>query len=287
MRTIPDLQNPAVVKWLDGIQPAWTMLDRDSFLALHFPPYPAQGPIHLAADLTPVELQQSVLARNALVLLRGAAAGQGLKLTTTGNLSRATVMEMIDRTEWPGFDKDLHFKYKDVINEPRFYPLFFLRHLMQEAGLARRYKGYLKATQKGRNAMEAPNLLALLFFTAFWRLDLGYFSHDLHIDWPQRDIGSILWSLSVAAHDWETRERLTRLCAVPIADLLESPWETGSHVMEGQILRPLRWFGLLEARDAEQQPDEYVPRRLYRKTMLFDRFLSFDIQLPDRNEPHH
>jgi len=59
MRTIPDPKDPAVVKWLDGIQPAWTMLDWDSFLALHFPPSTDHGPIRLAADLTQDELQQS------------------------------------------------------------------------------------------------------------------------------------------------------------------------------------------------------------------------------------
>jgi len=43
MRTIPDPQNPAVVKWLGGIQQAWTILDWDSFLALHFPHPPTTG----------------------------------------------------------------------------------------------------------------------------------------------------------------------------------------------------------------------------------------------------
>jgi hypothetical protein len=287
MRTIPDPRNPAVVKWLDGIQPAWTMLDWDSFLALHFPPSPDHGPIGLADNLTHDELQQSAIARNALILLREAGTGPGLKMTATGNLSRAVVAKMIDCTEWPGFDNELHFKYLKVINEAEFYPLFFLRHVLQEARLVRRYKGHLKATRLGHKAMEQPGLLALLFFTAFWRLDLGYFSHGLHDDWPQRDIGSILWSLSVAAHEWQTSERLTRLCAVPINELFERPWDTGSHAMEGQIFRPLRWFGLLEARDAEKQPEAHVPRRLWRKTALFDRFLSFDIQLSTGDVPHH
>jgi len=208
-------------------------------------------------------------------------------MTATGNLSRAVVAKLIDCTEWPGFDKYLHFKYRNVINEPEYYPLFFLRHLLQEAKLARRYKGHLKATRAGLKALQQPSLQALLFFTAFWRIDLGYFSFGQHDDWPQRDIGSILWSLSVAAHDWQTSERLTRLCVVPIYELFDDPWDTGSHVTERQILRPLWWFGLLEARDAEKQPDEYVPRRLWRKTVLFDRFLSFDIQLPSRNVPRH
>jgi hypothetical protein len=287
MRTIPDPRDPAVVTWLGGIQPAWTMLGWDSFLALHYPPAPDHGAIRLAADLAPDEIQQCAIARNAIILLHATATGSGSKLTATGNLSRAIVGEQIERMEWPGFDKDLHLKYQKVMNEPDFLPLFFLRHLLQEARLVRRHKGHLKATRLGRKAMEQPSLPALLFFNSFWCLDLGYFSHDIHDDWPQRDIGSILWSLSVAAHDWQTSERLTRLCAVPISDLFERPWDTGTHAMEGQILRPLLWFGLLETREAERQPDQSVPGRLYRKTALFDRFLSFDIHLPTENAPRH
>jgi hypothetical protein len=266
------------------------MLDWDSFLALHFPPSPNHGPIRLATDLTPDEVVQSALVRNALLVLRAAAAGPGLKLTATGNLSRAIVGEMWDRTEWPGFDKELHRRYSKVINEPEFFPLFFLRHVLVEAKLARHYKGHIKTTRAGRKALEQPNLQALpalLFVTAFWQLDLGYFSRGLNDDWPQCDIGSILWSLSVAAHEWQTRERLTRLCAVPINDLFETTWDTGSSAVEGQILRPLRWFGLLEGRDAEKAPDEVVGRRLYRKTPLFDRLLSFDIQLPGSGASRH
>jgi hypothetical protein len=287
MRTIPDPRHPAVVNWLNGIQPAWTMLDPDSFQALQLPPSPDRGPIRLAADLLPDELQQSAVARNALILLRAAASGSGLKMTATGNLSRAAVAEQIDCTEWPGFDKDLHFKNHKVVNEPEFYPLFFLRHLLQEASLARRYNGHFKTTRLGCKAIEQPGLQTLLFFTSFWRLDLGYFTRGLHGHWPQCDIGSILWSLSVAAHDWQTSKRLTRLCAVPIAELFDRPWDTASHAMERHILRPLRWFGLLEARDVEKRPDDPVPRRLWRKTALFDRFLSFEIQLPSRNAPRH
>ena len=287
MHTIPDPQSQAVVKWLDRIQPAWAMLDRNDFLALHFPPAPDCGPIRLAADLTQDEMQQSAIARNAVILLRAAAVDKGLKLTAQKNLIRAVVADMIRCIVWPGFDNDFHFQYGKVINEPEFYPLFFLRHLLEAARLVRRYKGYLKTTQLGRKAVAAPGLQALLFFNAFWQLDLGYFSHALHGDWPQCHIGPILWSLSVAAHDWQTSQRLTRLSVVPISDLFERSWDTGAGAMTGQILRPLTWFGLLEARDAEQQPGEHSPRRLYRKTALFDRFLSFDIQLPKSDTPHH
>ena len=69
------LQNPSVRNWLGGVEPAWTLLHIDSFVALHRPPSPTTGPIRLASDLT--EIRQSAVARNALVLLRAAAAGPG------------------------------------------------------------------------------------------------------------------------------------------------------------------------------------------------------------------
>jgi hypothetical protein len=92
-------------------------------------PSPTVGPIRLASDLTGEEVQQSAVARHALILMRASAAGQGLKTTATGNLSRSVVAEMYDRFARPGFDKANDFPFHKVINEPDFLPLFFLRHL--------------------------------------------------------------------------------------------------------------------------------------------------------------
>ena len=69
------LQNPAVKRWLDGIEPAWTMLDQKSFTALRRPSLPPAGAIRLAADLSPDELGQSAVTRNALILLDSAEQG--------------------------------------------------------------------------------------------------------------------------------------------------------------------------------------------------------------------
>ena len=46
------LQNPSVLTWLGDIEPAWTLLDQDSFHALRWPPSPSDGPIRLASDPT-------------------------------------------------------------------------------------------------------------------------------------------------------------------------------------------------------------------------------------------
>jgi hypothetical protein len=48
----------------------------------------------------------SSIARNALILMRAASAGQALKMTATGNLSRAVVADMRDLFTWPGLEAD-------------------------------------------------------------------------------------------------------------------------------------------------------------------------------------
>ena len=58
--------------------------------------------------------------------------------------------------------------------------------------------------------LEAPNqqaLQAVLFHIALWHLDLGGLARGLHHGWPQCDAGIVLWSLSVAANDWQPREQ--------------------------------------------------------------------------------
>ncbi|WP_428674687.1 hypothetical protein [Reyranella sp.] len=284
------LQNPSVRNWLGGIVPAWTLLDQPSFDALRIPLTPRGGAIRLAVDLSREEIDQSAVARNALVLLNSAAAGRGLKLTATGNMLRSVVAEMRDLFTWPGFDKTEAFQFNKVINEPDFLPLHFVRHVVETAGLVRKRKGYLKITSSGRQVLEdraRQALQPLLFHVALWGIDLGYFGRGLHDDWPQRDIGVLLWSLSIAANDWESPERLTRLCTIPVNGVLEAQWDTGTMAMEARILRPLWWFGLLEYRREEIPGRRFAALHFFRKTPLFDRFLSFNVKLEPTTAHRH
>jgi hypothetical protein len=152
------------------------MLDQKSFEALRLPPLPSVGAIRFAADFSPEEIGQSAVARNALILLHFAAVGPGLKLTTTGNLSRSVVAEMCDLFTWPGFDKTEAFQFHKVINEPDFLPLYFVRHLVETAGLVRQRKGYLKTTPAGRQVSEDPARQALQALSTFalWEIDLTF-----------------------------------------------------------------------------------------------------------------
>ena len=129
-------------------------------------------------------------------------------------------------------------------------------------------------------------LQALLFHIAFWRLNLSYFDRYAVDSWPQNEVGVVFWSLSASAHDWLPRETLTRLCASPVIGVLESQWDFGSSAMEARILRPLLWFGLLEAPREEKSATELIDRRLYRKTPLFDRFVKFNVQVEGADISH-
>lgn len=276
------LQSPRFLKWLGGIEPAWTLLDFASFNALRHAPSPTDGPIRVAADLTSEEVHRSAVSINTIMLLRAAADGPGLKLTAGGNLARSVVTEMADAFEWPDFDKELYFRFHKVINEPDFLPLFFIRNMAETGKLLRRHKGHLRATPAARRLLEEGSLgalQALLFHTVFWHMNLSPLGRGLHDSWPIFDAGIVLWSLSVAADQWQTREHLTRMCTVPIIGVLEATWDSGSLAMEARILRPLRWFGLLEYRQAETDGKDTESGHIYRKSALFDRFLKFDVVL--------
>lgn len=148
------LQNPEVLRWLNGVEPAWTMLDFDSFNALHEEPSASNHAIRLEPNLAEADISGSAIVPNALLLLRRAADTDGLKLTATGNLSRAVVEEMCGIMEWPGYDKDELFGFHKVINEPDFLPLHFIRILTQAAKLLRTYRGKLVATPLGRKILK-------------------------------------------------------------------------------------------------------------------------------------
>jgi hypothetical protein len=276
------LKNPGVIDWLGGVEPAWTLLTFESMNALRHEPSSENRALTLANDLTGVEIAQSAVARNTLIVLQRASLGEGLKLTATGNLSRAVVAEMIDRFEWPDFKRSEAFWLNKVVNEPDFMPLFFVRHIATLARLVRPYRGALKPTRLGRDLLKDARqraLQAILVHITFWHADLSYFGRGMFGSWPQFDSGVLLWSLSVCAADWQPPEKLSRLCAIPVIGVLESTWDTGSMLMEARILRPLLWFGLLEYRWEEIPGVRLGRRHFYRKSPLFDRFFAFDVRL--------
>src|SRR5947208_565311 len=140
------LQDPQVRQWLDGVEPAWTLLSLDSLRSLRQEPSAVQTTIRIANDLGTGEIAGSAVARNTFILLQQAIERGGLPLTATGNLSRAVVAEMRKLIEWPDYDQADAFRLHKVINEPDFLPLHIVRLLAETAKLVRTQRGKLVAT---------------------------------------------------------------------------------------------------------------------------------------------
>ncbi len=284
------LQDQQVRQWLAGVEPAWTLLTFDSLQALRREPSALQNAIRIANDLSADESAGSAVTRNTLILLRQAIERSGLPLTATGNLSRAAVAEMRGLIEWPHYNQADAFRLNKVINEPDFLPLHIVRMLAQAATLVRAQRGKLVTTPLGKSMLSNErqgSLLAILFHIAFWRMDLGYFGRSLLGSWPQADVGIVLWSLSVSAGDWQTSEKLTRLCTIPEPATLTGTWDRSAYAMEARILRPLLWFGLLEYRSENIPDSRFAARHYYRKSALFDRLLKFAVKMDSAEVARH
>jgi len=276
------LQDPQIRGWLDGVEPAWTLLTFESLRALRREPSAVQTAIRIASDLSVGEIAGSPVARNTLILLRQAIERGGLPLTATGNLSRAVVAEMCKLIEWPDYDQADAFRLNKVINEPDFLPLHVVRQLAQAATLVRAQRGKLVATSLGKSMLsdaKQGSLLAILTHLAFWHMDLGYFGRGLLGSWPQADAGVVLWSLLVCANDWQSAEKLTRLCTIPDPAMFSEMWDRMPYAMEAKVLRPLLWFGLLEHRREKIPSGRFGEHHFYRKVELFERLLAFDVQV--------
>ena len=184
--------------------------------------------------------------------------------------------------EWPDYDQADAFRFSKVINEPDFLPLHVVRQLAQAATLVRARRGKLVASRLGKSMLsdaQQGSLPAILFHTAFWHMDLSYFGRGLLGSWPQAHAGVVLWSLSVCANDWQSIDKLTRLATIPEPSMLSSTWDRAPYAMEARILRPLLWFGLVEHRSEKIPGSQFGEHHFYRKTVLFDRLLGFDVQV--------
>ena len=61
------LDRPEVRRWLNGVEPAWTMLEFNSLNALRREPSASNHAIHLEPTLITTELSGSAVTANALI----------------------------------------------------------------------------------------------------------------------------------------------------------------------------------------------------------------------------
>ena len=261
--------------WLGGVEPAWTILEPERMDALRSEPPFEDGAIRLAIDVTEDEIERSPMLQNALVLLRAAAEGDGLRLTARDNLTRETVSAMREAMDWPGCLFEEKWRAGKQLREHHVEELRLLRELVLMDGLLTRKDGWLRVGAAGRWALKGrrERLQANFFRNCFWQVSLSLFGEPECGHWPQPQIGLALWSLSATGDRWQDTETLMRLSVLPDEAVLRNPDWVAPALFVLRVLRPLRWFGLVECRD------EDASRRgggMWRKAPLFDRFLQFD-----------
>ena len=142
-------------------------------------------------------------------------------------------------------------------------------------GLLIRKKGRLRVGATGRRALKdrRERLQASFFRDCFWQVSLNLFGEPECGSWPQGLIGPALWSLATTGDRWQDTQTLMRLSVLPDEAVLRNPDWVAPALFVLRVLRPLRWFGLVESRDEDATRRG---RGKWRKTLLFDRFLAFD-----------
>ena len=229
------LKNDNVVEWLGGIEPIWTHLEFESYCRLQRRADEDDPAMQLAIDLTETEVQSSPIVVAMLALLRMAGEKGGAKLTTGGLLTRAVITPIAEICDGHAYDLPLIRSVTKALNEADVWPAELCRHVAAELRLVRRVGRSLALTTNGRTVVEAGgtgDLIARLFKTVFWRINLGHWDGYPVPTWPQSDIGVIAWSLGHAAAVWETPARLARFSTIPVIGVLDTTEDFAGHALE-------------------------------------------------------
>ena len=275
--------------WPGGVEPVWTLLEAKSAQALRAEPSADNRTLRLVADLPDEAVEGSAFVRNALIALQRISDEFLPRLTQKGHFGRDMVASMRRSMTWPGMEATEQFRAGKALREGDVWELHLLHRLMELAGLIEGRVVLCQLTRLGRETLEPGRrcaLQALLFRHLYWHADLSRFvetfPRGLPGRWPQNDIGVILWGLSNVAGEWQSVDTLRALTTVRDDSVARMHWNAEGTMFVGRVLGPLRWFGLLEYRGP---PD--TAEVGWRKTGLFDRFLSFDIWLAqDRGTGH-
>jgi hypothetical protein len=266
------------------VRPA-TKADMNAFIALLLTAdwSAPDSPIRLAEDLSLDDVKHVLFFDQARRFLRLMDENEGAPLTATGNLNRAYVAQMMEKLDWiRRYTEPLkHGGLCKKFDEGDVRPLELIHGVCEYSKLIHKRRNRVFVTTKGRSLLadaEAGRLYQQLFCTLCRNFDLSFLSAYRETPFVQDSMAVILWRLQLVARDWVTADRLPQevflnsvreqLQAASISETVEAD------VLRLEVLEPLVWFGLLEC---DQPLDRWFHQTepKYRKTPLFDRFLSF------------
>ena len=253
-------------------QQAYALMDAD---------WRVEGPVRLNTALTLDDLSASLVLTHAWLVMEHLEAEGGVKLTATGAFNRKFVARMVEDFRWPGYEPKEVWRFNKVVNEADFPPLYYVHAILDVSGLARKYKGTLRATKKGRSlrpAEAAGKLNAVLFEATYRRYNLRYLQRWGFEDEDdfQLQIGVILYLIGAFPAVPRSAAELCRATTLQIEPSSKHPFYKPESAYRWQVLTYLEWFGLIET-TTRAANDEWSDPQLFAKTSLFDRFLSFSI----------
>ncbi|MHB1343185.1 MAG: plasmid pRiA4b ORF-3 family protein [Thermoleophilia bacterium] len=248
------------------------------------------GRARLREDLTPAELEPSILLANARLFLRELGAA-GVPATAKGNLSRAFVLTMNERMRFTEHESEWR-AYTNVNKEDDVWPLHLLRVVLTVGGLVRKHRGRFVVTKKGAELAadeRAGALQAHLFRTFFGAFNLSYLDRFDDSTF-QSTVAYALHMLRQIGDGWRTPKELRRAAQLGLAFMAETDEERDRDrqwVFERRLLRPLETFGLMETRVSPSPENAGRWSRDFevRKTPLFDTFIAFDLSEAEAEPP--
>lgn len=241
------------------------------------------GPVRLRDDLPLSQLAGSRFFTESRLFLRLLHEDKGAQLTPQGNLTRACVASLAERMPWPHEHmSQLNRMLTKVVNELDVFPLHLIHIVCEVGGLVTKRRNRLTASRKAVELSaddQAGRLFRHLFIAFFRRFRLDYLSPFRDTPQIQATIAMILWTLQISADHWTSDADLARAALLPAlrrkADAVSSLPDASTDILASEVLGPLVWFGLLECSISDQDWPRSEETRKYRKTPLFDQFLSF------------
>lgn len=238
----------------------------------------------LSRNLRAGEVKNSLFFHNARTMLLKVQNAGRLELTPAGNLKRKHISELIEECVWPEGYIEKIMEYNKVINEENIWLLHIIRVLLDLGGLIRNVKGKLLPVKKRADLSlksKKGELFRHLFITYFRSMRISYLSYSyMEYNIVQESIPFTLYRLQQLADDWISGEELAENALLVSAQFeLESTihysFQTPGWILYNLVLRPLELFGLIESRHSEKPDHSYIPPDQFRKTPLFDKFITF------------
>ena len=249
--------------------------------------------VQFNTDVPLAELEKAECFREARTLLKALHAAGEVRATTSKNLPRKFVADVLPLMCDEKALDEIH-KYNKVVNEQDVPPLHYARVVAQAAGLARIRKGKFSVPASKCALLRddrAGALFRCLFIAFFRKFNLAY-THRVVFEARglQTCVAYTLYRLGVVATEWKPVDDLPDDTLLPAVreeieiELDGRDYWTPEKLLSGRLIRWFIEWGLLEGR--YQQEGRYLKRlEAVRTTPLYTAVLHFRLDPPDMEAP--